>query len=409
MGFVSSRINFSYTSNTTASTSITDSSCLMYTLVNDMIGNGFTLVGSDTSTGTGSSAAFSNTSKTKIVILKPTDAVDPLIATDPWVVVISLKDGSKSPSFSGMVGGTPVTTAAIATGAKVNGTVPFQLFPYSGISIAVLSMSLTESVPLVTSPKVTGATYYDILPALTNNINDSTPRINPTHPYGYIITIVKRGFALAIYDQTSTETIYLMGVAVVQRAMGCSNTMISTGETPLYFLTNINPYNGKNGVPGIDFMPGPTNSWFCQIVREKDVLDSYPPFAQPSPDNSYVEAGNNKSYQLFETSISDTSGVLGTTLNRFPSQWNAPVTSDTGEYIMVFPFSSCSNRFAYNDELDLIAVSKADAYQSSQLIPLTVFNDSRKYYALSSNNSQMSNNGGIRVFILFASSEISAS
>lgn len=131
-------------------------------------------------------------------------------------------------------------------------------------------------------------------------------------------------------------------------------------------------------------------------------------FAAPTASqNFYADASTpNGSMNTFTTSISTNNEVGGNVIHRFPMTWNAPVTGDTGEYILVFPFGICSNRFAYTDELDLIAVSKADAYQSGQNIPLTVYGDSRTYTAMSSNNAQYNNNGGIRVFILSGSSEI---
>lgn len=412
MGFSISRVSFTYMNNTTGDSTISSSSCLAYTLWNDMVANGFTLVDSDTYSGTGASLVPAITTKTTIVVLKPGLTVDPLSATQPWVVVLKLRDGSKWGSFKSL-DGVNMTTAGIQIGTNSSGNPIVQSFPNTGLDIAIVAVSPTEVLPKVGDAKVTGATYLPVVPPLTCNANDPTPRIFPGKPYGYLLTIVPRGFALNVYDTTSTENIQLQGTVCVQRAMTCGGTYASTGNTPLYLVTNVSPmyvnYSRKN-TDGINALPGPQPIWFSQIIREENVMIPLPAwnYAVPGADQSfYADIDTpNSSMNSFTTTISTSSEVEGNVIHRFPMTWKAPVTSDTGEYILVFPFGICSNRFAYTDELDLIAVSKADAYQSGQNIPLTVYGDKRTYTAMSSNNAQYKNNGGIRVFILSESSEI---
>lgn len=412
MGFSISRVSFTYMNNTTGDSTISSSSCLAYTLWNDMVANGFTLVDSDTYSGTGASLVPAITTKTTIVVLKPGLTVDPLSATQPWVVVLKLRDGSKWGSFKSL-DGVNMTTAGIQIGTNSSGNPIVQSFPNTGLDIAIVAVSPTEVLPKVGDAKVTGATYLPVVPPLTCNANDPTPRIFPGKPYGYLLTIVPRGFALNVYDTTSTENIQLQGTVCVQRAMTCGGTYANTGNTPLYLVTNVSPmyvnYSRQN-TDGINALPGPQPIWFSQIIREENVMIPLPAwnYAVPGADQSfYADIDTpNSSMNSFTTTISTSSEVEGNVIHRFPMTWKAPVTSDTGEYILVFPFGICSNRFAYTDELDLIAVSKADAYQSGQNIPLTVYGDKRTYTAMSSNNAQYKNNGGIRVFILSESSEI---
>jgi hypothetical protein len=96
-------------------------------------------------------------------------------------------------------------------------------------------------------------------------------------------------------------------------------------------------------------------------------------------------------------------------MHRLPITWNSnmPVTADTGEYILLFPSGLCTVRFAYSDELDLISISKANAYQSGQAIPITVYGDNRTYTALSSNTVQYGASASVRVFFLTGGAEFS--
>lgn len=411
MGFSINRVAFTYMNNTASDSSIASSSCLAYTLWNDMISHGFNLVDCDTYTGSGTSLVPSITTKTTIVVMEPTVDVDPLVATQPWVIVMKLIDGSSWPSFKSITG-TSMTTAGIQTGTSSTGTPIIKSFPNTGFEFAVIPISPTEQLPKVGEAKVTGATYLPVVPPLTCNANDPTPRLFPGRPYGYLLTIVPRGIALNIYDTTSTENIQLQGTVCVQRAMSCGGSMVSTGNSPLYLVTNVSPMyvdSSKQSNDGINALPGPQPIWFSQIIREAEIMTTLPTWTYAAPNASqsfYADTDTpDSSMNTFTTTTSTTTESLGNVIHRFPMTWRAPVTDDTGEYILVFPFGICSNRFAYTDELDLIAVSKADAYQSGQNIPLTVYGDNRSYTAMSSNNAQYGNNGGVRVFILSASSK----
>lgn len=411
MGFSINRVKFTYMNNTQGDSSISSASCLAYTLWNDMIAHGFTLVDSDTYTGSGTSLIPAITTKTTIVVLQPTADVDSLISTQPWVVVMKLRDGSTWGSFKAITGST-MTTAGIQTGLNSSGKPIVQLFPNSGFDIAIVPISPTEALPKVGNAKITGANYLPIVPPLTCNDSDPTPRIFPGRPYGYLLTIVQRGFALNIYDTTSTENIQLQGTICVQRAMSCGGTVVNSGNSPLYLITNVSPMYldaTKSVHDGISALPGPQPIWFSQIVREAEVITTLPVWNYAAPgatQNFYADDDTpGSSMNTFSTTISVSTEVMGNVIHRFPMTWKAPVTGDTGEYVLIFPFGICSNRFAYTDELDLIAVSKADAYQSGQNIPLTVYGDARTYTAMSSNNAQYGNNGGIRVFILATSAK----
>lgn len=406
------------------------------------------------------------------VILIPDNTVDPLIADNPWFVKLTTLDGSNDTNFvssatinattesspekgqwwqsetskravsitkqepnmiKGYDGrGNPIydtkltgtyvditigqktetlKTASVVTHNTVTGVDTITSYYYTGLSIGVGYYTSVE-MPKIGSQSESITSMSKILPPLKGIKNDFSPRMYSSNPYGYTLTIVKRGFALNIYPQDSTEDLQESGFYVVQRAMSCGGSMNSSGNQPLYMITNITPIslNSKSDTTaGIDSIIGPQATWFARIIREHDVTTSYPEWSASSSNyfsTSYGSTGMD--YVLLNTNISDTRELLGNVLHRFPDRWQAPVTRDTGEYVLLFPFGICSNRYAYTDELDLIAVSKANAYQASQLVPVSVYKESRSYRAGSSNNKQVGNDSGIRVFLYTVGPEITA-
>ena len=406
------------------------------------------------------------------VVLLPDDTVDPLISTNPWFLKITTLDGSNDTNFvpsvtvsvttesdpvtgqwwqndttkkaisitkqtqavqyqgpGGTVMGTLLTgvysnltvhqnqetlsTASVMLPDLVSGSVSISPYYYTGLTIGVGDYSPTLEMPKVGSQTESNLTMSKILPTLTGISKDYTPRLYPSNPYGYTLTIVTRGFSLNIFPQASTEDLQQSGYYVVQRAMGCSGSMTTTGNIPLYLVTNVTSVTLDNTLStanGVDSILGPQATWFARIIREKNITDQYPLWSPASAGYISTSIGSRGAdYVLMETNISDNRELLGNVLHRFPDRWQGPVTRDTGEYVLLFPFGICSNRFAYTDELDLIAVSKANAYQSSQLVPVSVYTETRKYLAGSSNNAQVGNDSGIRVFIYTDGPEITAS
>ena len=407
------------------------------------------------------------------VVLLPDDTVDPLISTNPWFLKLTTLDGSNDSNFTSAVTinvttesdpitgqwwqgdtskkavsitkqeravqytngygypvyGTLLTgiyknltvhqnqetlkTASVVIADMVSGSVSVSPYYYTGLTIGVGYYSPSIEMPKVGSQTETNLTMSKILPTLTGKTSDYSPRLYPSNPYGYTLTIVKRGFSLNVFPQATTEDLQQSGYYVVQRAMGCSGSMMTTGNIPLYLVTNITSITldaSSSTANGVDSILGPQATWFARIIREKDITDQYPSWTPASSGYLSTSVGSKGAdYVLMDTNISDSRELLGNVLHRFPDRWQGPVTRDTGEYVLLFPFGICSNRYAYTDELDLIAVSKANAYQASQLVPVSVYSESRKYLAGSSNNTQVGNDSGVRVFIYAAGPEITAS
>ena len=115
--------------------------------------------------------------------------------------------------------------------------------------------------------------------------------------------------------------------------------------------------------------------------------------------NGYFDTGNSSAF-VFNTEVSDPISQYGTTMYQVPRSWKSPVTTDRGEYVLVFPFGFTSPRVAYIEEMDLVAISKGPAYQGVQPISISVYGQTRTYTSFSSNSATESNY--VRVFLLTA-------
>lgn len=101
---------------------------------------------------------------------------------------------------------------------------------------------------------------------------------------------------------------------------------------------------------------------------------------------------------MYPDEISELTGKLGSTMYRFPNKWEGPVQTDTGEYVLVFPFGFSTEKVSFTEELDMIAVSKGAAYQGVQSVNLNVYGSARTYTSYCSNFETQSDY--VRVFIL---------
>lgn len=446
MGFSVTRQNFTHNNNVNLgglTPDITYDQCLFLNLVEDFIHNGFTIYDSEVVDQSGNTSrpptiadAISSTPITDLqlgtvsVILIPDNTVDPLIADNPWFVKLTTLDGSKDPNFVPPATSNTATsntatsnTASVQTRDPTTGETSIISYYYTGLAIGAGYYTPSVEMPKIGSQTESTLSMSKILPPLMGINGDNSPRMYPSNPYSYTLTIVKRGFSLNIFSQESTEDLQTSGFYVVQRAMSCGGSMNSSDNQPLYMISNITPIslrptdetnsdNTTNSTPtfrGIDSVIGPQATWFARIIREHRITTPFPEWKAISSNYfSSSQGSQGPDYLLLNTNISDTREQQGNVLHRFPDRWQAPVTRDTGEYVLLFPFGICSNRYAYTDELDLIAVSKANAYQASQLVPVSVYNESRKYLAGSSNNKQVGNDSGVRVFLYTAGPEITA-
>ncbi len=367
--------------NDFAGNPLTAEKALAFNLFTDLVAAGFQIVATDTGN--------SLTEKTRKIILRPTAVVDPLAANvnDRWHVYFEVYTGV---SAARAVLNNPVTGNDVT-------------MPDTGLYFKVGSEDQLKDIANVS----TSLPYYPIVRSNFANYltaeqrtyagigSAEWPRISIKTPMAYHLTVAERGFALMCWTQVLTEDMYHMGTVCIQRGVGCDGNMVVTGQKPLYMVTNVAPQGYQfDSLP--DTMGSAIPHWFGLIVRETDTAVTMPRW------EGSTQISGPDGFRYYPAFISDPNEPTGKVLNYFPIRWHTPVTTDTGEYVLIFPFGICSTRFAFADEIDLIAVSKADAFQASQQVPITVYGEARKYTARNSNNqwSAIAGNGGTRIFIL---------
>lgn len=414
MGFSVTRTGFTYNNNVLNTTDVPVEQCLFLNLVQDFIQNGFILYDSEVVDPklTSSKPATPDVARlskpitslqlgTVCVILLPTKDIDPHIDDNPWFLKITADQGPIVPL--------PQPSTSTSTSTSGYGS----MYMYLGLSIAVSKYDPTTEMPKIGSLIVNNTSPYSIIPTTSGNKGDSTPRMYLSTPYGYSLTIVNRGFALNVYNQQATDDMKQCGTFCVQRAMTCGGSVVDSGNMPLYLVTNITRimplcYYQTQPDSSSNTILGPQGEWYYQIIRENNNQSLYPSWTIYDSNYSSDSRNNGGNLVLVDTTIGDTREYTGNVLHRFPTSWNAPVTRDTGEYVLLFPFGLCSRKYAYTDELDLISVSKANAFQFSQEVPVSVYGQDRTYTALNTNNTQTGNANGIRVFLYTKGPEITA-
>jgi hypothetical protein len=394
---------------------------LATSLWTDLIAHGFTLVITD-------QANTSFNSITTAVYLQPDTTVDPLITSNPWAIAFRVTDAMSA------YGTTAEASITTGTGASAQ----TQTFPDTELQFAIFNPAVlppshfqAEISPTNTSPVLD---WFPVLPGRMIFGSDpadnlkiaNNPRIWASNPFSYVLTIVPRGFVFHLYPTLASESFVLSSTMVIQRGMNCSGVMTATGYLPLFMLTNVTPlqltapyYAGADGNSTLHsnkqlltyVNAGPQPTWYYNVIREVDSSNSYPNFDRfgfATTDyihewDNYWGNTNQLYMSLWQSNVSDNLERNGAMMHRIPVTWGPtmPVTTDTGEYLLLFPSGLCTKRFTYAEELDLIAISKASAYQSGQSIPLTVYSsDNRTYLACSSNTVEFGAAAAIRVFIL---------
>lgn len=357
---------------------VPDDYSLFYNLVQDLVLGGFEILPTNGMNG--------GTLKTSTkVILRPTAAIDPLASTDPWRIMIAVEGSAEMPNpLYGQAGqvNPPLTVGVANTG----------LYMCVGSVADLTDINTINSTLLkfwVVPPR-----FYALTASQTTvvGLSVNAPRLSATAPMEYALTTSDRGFALSVWNTAITEDFVQAGIICIQRGVSCDGTVNTTGSKPLYMVTNISPLNVQGAVYQ---EPGPKNEWYYSIVRQASI-DTMDPTFTIFGEFTSVPGGE----RLTTSTLSDNRDLFGSAINYFPTRWYTPVTNDTSEFLMIFPFGLGSSRYIHNDEIDLIAVSKADAYQSGQNAPITVYGQDRTYIAFSSNNDRIANNSGVRYFQL---------
>ncbi len=365
-----------------------EAKCLTLQLVRDLIDGGFDVYTVDDNIDLVGSATNADIDDVvwSSVTLKPTTAVDPLVDEDPWLIRLRVGGLGQGREVVNGVSGQivhPNTGLFFKVGAEEM---------LSGANITGPALKEYAIIP----PTWGGGITTEQASVLGPYSGVTYARISPSFPMDYRLTIAERGFVLAAFHPVLTEDLAKMGVVCVQHGIKCDGTMEDTDTRPLILLTNINPSDVIVAqVTGNTEQSTPRNAWYYEIVRMSDNISPYPFWTNTNQTMGVV----NGTYYT-DNLVSDPREFKGSSLQHFPVRWYTPVTTDRNEYILRFPGGFSSARFLHPEEMDLIAISKADAYQSSQEVPLTIYGEQRKYTALSSNNQNVAYDAGIRVFIL---------
>lgn len=385
-----------------------------YTLWKDLVNSGFfTIVAAN---GAQNDATIDKT--TNKIILRPTVALDPFIEDNPWHIYFVLglngyiRDVSK-PGNDPIIMNNSGLFFGIGPAEALSGSSPSD---YAG---AINSIPANLAMPPRGYPLVPNRFHYMNnaiaqqagQPQLTSTPYTDQARLQPGYPMSYRLTLAERGFVIVAYDPRYVSDFRYTSMICVQRGVTCDGTLPTDGKKPLYLVTNTPPYGANIG----DGTAGYTNTstvyprdgWYYEIVRESDSVTSTPNWGRYT--TSYP-AGHGIGQEYSLNNIFDPQERGPQTLNYFPTRWNQPVTTDTGEYILLFPFGLNGARNAYSYEIDLIAVSRSLAYYHGQTVPINVYGQAREYLALTSNDQNINatdfgTGAGVRMFMMSNSPE----
>lgn len=346
--------------------------CLAYNLWDQMVKHGFKVIATNNA---GNTSIDQNTVK---VILEPKPETDPLIGSMKWRIYMEVFGSGSVPG--------PVDT---------NGQPTTQTVTNTGLRFCIYVPTKAEDDDITKFNPALYPMYWIVPPTVYNPIgNYQYPRLHASSAMSLSYTATNRGIVFATWANNSPDDWNNFSFVCIQRAVGCGGAVdvSANGQKPLFMVTNVCAIDA--GAQG--FGRGPRNGLWYQVLRESDT-NVATPITALDPSGATASAG----VSLTNNYISDDLERLGTTLYRVPLKWTAPVISDTNQYHLIFPFGLCSGRFAYSDEIDLIAISKSDAYRLGQQIPINVYGESgdRLYNALMGNNAQQTA-GAVRLFVL---------
>jgi hypothetical protein len=347
--------------------------CLAFNLWDQMVKHGFKVIATN---NPGNTAVDQNTTK---VILEPKAETDPLIGSMKWRIYMETYSGGATiPGPAGTDGQATVTTVT-----------------NTGLRFCVYVPTKTDDDDITKFNPALYPLHVLVPPTVYNPTgNYQYPRLHASSAMSLSYTATNRGIVIAAWTNNNVDDWDNFAFVCIQRAVGCGGTVdvSATGQKPLFMVSNLCALDTSPSGVG----KGPHNGLWYQVLRESDT-NVATPITAFDPQSTVVNGQT-----LTNNYIADDAERQGTILYRVPLRWQAPVISDTNQYHLIFPFGLCSGRFAYSDEIDLIAISKSDAYRVGQQIPINVYGESgdRLYNALMGNNKQQSAGGAVRLFVL---------
>lgn len=321
---------------------------LYYSIVQDLIANGFDLV----YPASMPAAPVSGTPYAPFkATLYATAALDPFNATEPWAIHFNANASQKGDVFVS----TPLQLPADGTVAQVSDTASGNALPDQGTNAPLYSGMLNTAGIVPTGPTTDLPGTFFI-----SRANRMTPAgTENNYPMSYRITTASTGVVVFVWEDASDTTGLNFEYFCVQRPVDHvtgSATSPATAHNPMFCVFGM---NGKN---------------YRFTVRENDVFKPTLPTdaASSTPDSNAIMNG------VQQVAI-----------------------TENNQYVITFPNGLNTQRYAYTTELDLIAYTSADVVSAYTDVPITVYGEGspRTYKAMCANGA---NNTGMRILMLTA-------
>lgn len=360
---------------------------LIKSIAADMTANGFSVVydGSNVL----SAPVNDPVPSTYKLTLEATDAIDPLALTQKWRVHFNILDIFQCKMYVAADTQLPNdgTISTLERGLLLNiadsaGVIGSDLpYPYY----------LNDNTLMIPLDEYNQITQYDIdSVARTKRINnadrqfiDRSIRIPDlaaaqSYPMSYMLTITPRGFSLAVWEEQQDPFGVNNSWIVVQRPVdrnnGAALVDLAT-RTPLFCVYGLKdmyiPAAIKPSIGGSTKQVIYPESWDSGIkkfiVREQDVF---------KPTVSYPAAYDSE----------DSNAILN-------DKQQVSITEDS-KYILTFPNRLNTPRYAYTQELDMMAFTSADVVSQRTEVPILVYGESteriyKSLFANGPNNTRM--------------------
>lgn len=280
---------------------------------------------------------FTLTSGKGTFVMDSAAAFNPLNAVQPWRLLLDVTDSA----------GTGAIKIAIANPQQISNTGQTTTFPGAAADtsgIRVMGKLGTQWTP--TAPSL-GASF--MTRNMIANIYDSGTT------YSYLLVVTNHGVAFKVWEDASDSK--------------------------------------------------PNNSWFLvqspvdKLTGAPLITDNSPIFCVYSCDSAVIQKFVISEADVFRPTDSVSAEVDSVNSSAIINGKDQVAIAKGNKYLVTFPNRLNTDRYAYTEELDMIAYTSADVIAEETEIPVTVYGEStpRVYRALKAN---LPNNAGMRLLFL---------
>lgn len=366
---------------------------LVQSLAADLAANGFDVINVNDSTNTTIDA------DSKRILLKPTEAVDPLAIEDsdtananyanrqPWRLMFEVdnEEGgfrvwANTPTNVKIDSATQEVSisrngSSGAASKQTSGLLTYQSWDESA-TYKALNVLLPEGKMAATA----GNKLYTMNVAYWGF--DLAKVDYEAFPLSYRLTVTPRGIMCFVWVESRDNAGSSYGWFCIQRMVDANGAAVISGKAPLFCVFSENGGGGADSegkgtinLDGIthDALNAPKPTGINKFtVREQDIN---------APDKPH-------------SAVIDTADA-----SRIINSVQQVSTSEDNQFILNFPKGLNTQRYSYPHELDLFAYTSADVISQWSETDVTVFgeNSPRKYKAMNANHI---NNKGMRILML---------